>query len=160
MTDRQSDINTLTYAAPCALCPVYTYNQHTAYRLQITKCTYEKPQPIRISRKCNCHTLGEEKHIPWTSLHLLACLIGDFKLAFKNNLHLIVGVCVDEGRSLLKAVEPGTDGLVRVGFFTGYVSWFVIWDVGWNILYLERTSPRKAFSLAIRGGLNVDWACA
>jgi hypothetical protein len=26
--------------------------------------------------------------------------------------------------------------------------------------YLEYTSPRKAFSFAIRGGLKVDWALA
>jgi hypothetical protein len=76
--------------------------------------TYIKGQPIRRRRKGNLTSLGEIKHISRFRQHRLARLVGDLKLAFQDDLHLVVGVLVDERGALFETVEATRNRLVGV----------------------------------------------
>lgn len=48
----------------------------------------------------------------------LASLIADIELALQDDLHLVVGISVNEGSALFKSVDATADGLLRVDLVT------------------------------------------
>ena len=47
-------------------------------------------------------------------MHRLTGFITDVKLSLQDDLHLVIGVRVDQRRSLLKSVDSAADGLLGV----------------------------------------------
>ena len=47
-------------------------------------------------------------------MHRLASLITNVELALQDDLHLVVGISIDKGSSLLESVDATADGLLRV----------------------------------------------
>lgn len=114
-------------------------------------------QAVRFCRECYFAPFGEVQHVPCHCVHLLPCLVGDIEFALDDDLHLVVGVLVYQRRSLFEAVETCRYGFLRVDFIAGDGE-SIECIYAYGSTNLDITSPRKAFSLAMRGGLNVDWA--
>lgn len=83
------------------------------------RTTHVECQTIRLGRKGNLRSLGEIEHIAGTGSDLLACLIRDLELPLQDDLHLIVGVGVDERGTLLQTVEATRDGLLGIVLVAG-----------------------------------------
>lgn len=66
-----------------------------------------KPQPALLRLKSDDTPLGKEKHISLCRFDALSALIGDFKVAVDDDLHLVVGVGVDERGAGVEAKEAG-----------------------------------------------------
>lgn len=86
----------------------------------------EKSQPVILRRKGNLAPLGKEEHVPGLRCDLLPRLVRDFEAAFHDDLHLVVGVCIHKGRTLLEPIEACGYGRVGIHLFAGE-------DVAWCI---------------------------
>lgn len=86
------------------------------------KETHKKCQPVR--RRCERYlrALGEVEHVARSRRHLLARLVGDFKLALEDDLHFIVGIFVNQRGAFLQPVEAGRDGFVGIVLVTGHLA--------------------------------------
>jgi len=81
--------------------------------------TTVETQAIAVGGKCDFAALGEIEDIAGRGMNRLTSFIRDVEFSFHNDLHLIIGVGVDQRCALLKSVEPGTDGLLGVVLLTG-----------------------------------------
>ena len=84
--------------------------------LPLPPLPHKEAQPITIRRERNLGALGKIQHIARHGVHLLARLVLDVELALDDDLHLVVGVGVDERGALFEAVEAGGDGFFGVDF--------------------------------------------
>lgn len=103
-------------------------------------------------------------------MHLLARLVFDIIAAFDHDLHLVVGVRVDERVAFFESVEAAADGGGGVEVLAGRGGGLaggggLKWAGeggremgGREGAYLENTSPRNALLLEMHGGLKVDCA--
>lgn len=71
-----------------------------------------KPQPPLLRLERDHAPLGKEEHIALRRLDTLAALIRDFKVTVHDDLHLVVGIGVDERGAGVETVEAGGDGVV------------------------------------------------
>lgn len=115
-----------------------------------------------VGRKGNLRALGEVKNVALLRLDLVASLVADVKVAVDDELDLVVRVLVDKRSAFLEAVDAARDGRYFVILLAASMSLAVLSQTqavgGQKATNLETMSPRKAFSLAMRGGLNSDWA--
>lgn len=81
--------------------------------------TYVERQPVVVRRERDLRPLGEIKHISGGGSDLLARFIRDFELALEDDLHLVVGVGVDERGAFFQSVEATRDRLFGVVFLAG-----------------------------------------
>lgn len=81
--------------------------------------TYVERQPVVVRRERDLSPLGEIKHISRAGSDLLARFIRDFELALEDDLHLVVGVGVDERGAFFQSVEAARDRLFGVVFLAG-----------------------------------------
>lgn len=85
---------------------------------------HKEPQPALLRFKRNHAPLWKEEDIPLFRLHALPALIRNLKVAVNDDLHLVVGVGIDERGTRFEAVEARGDGVVfavAVGGFSGCV---------------------------------------
>lgn len=80
-----------------------------------------KRESIIVRLEGDLGALGEVKHVAGHGMHALARLVGDVEGALDDDLHLVVGVCVDEGGAFFEAVEACGEGLLGVDFVAGGV---------------------------------------
>ena len=71
-----------------------------------------KPQTPLLRLKSNHTPLGKEEDIALRRLDTLPTLIRDFEIAIHNDLHLVIGIGVDERGARVEAVEARGDGVV------------------------------------------------
>jgi hypothetical protein len=104
----------IIYAA--SFCGIHQYLSHLKKRRAARDQTYssladEESKTEVLSSEGDFGSLWEVEDIPLLGLNLLAGLVADGELAINNDLHLIVGVLVDERGALLEAVEASRDWL-------------------------------------------------
>lgn len=120
--------------------------------------TYVESQPVRGSGEGNLGALREVEDIAGLGDDLLTGLVRDLEFALQDNLHLVVRVLVDQRGTLLETVETARDrllGVIRLTICPSRLSNRSNRLCDATKAYLVETSPRKAFSLAINGGLKV-----
>ena len=71
-----------------------------------------KPQPPLLRLKSNHTPLGKEEDIALRRLDTLPALIRNFKVTIHDDLHLVIGIGVDERGARVEAVEARGDGVV------------------------------------------------
>ena len=78
-------------------------------------------QSSLLSRKPDLASLGKIEYIPWPTCDLLTRLIADGKVAFQDDLHLMVGVGVVERSTRFEPVEATGNGCLGLDFVTDEV---------------------------------------
>ncbi len=63
-------------------------------------------------------SLWEVEDVARRSMDLLSCLVGYLNFALDDDLHLMIRICIHEGRSLLQTIETTGDCLVGVILIT------------------------------------------
>lgn len=76
--------------------------------------TYVESVAKVVSSEGDLAALGKVKHVARHRVHLVAGLVADVEAALEDDLHLVVGVLVDERRAFGEAVEACRDGLFGV----------------------------------------------
>ncbi len=95
-------------------------------------------------------------------MNLLTRFVGNVEFSLHDDLHLVIGVSVDEWGACLESVEAARDrflGIILVA--VEMLDWACADGSSLSKcgrVHLEYTSPRNAFSLAIKGGLKEDCA--
>lgn len=95
-------------------------------RLSLPPLPAIKAQPTLLRLECNDATLRKEEDVPLRCLDALPALVRDLKIAVHDDLHLVVGVGVDERGARVEAVKARGDGVgcaVAVGAVSEGVSY-------------------------------------
>ena len=62
-------------------------------------------QAVRVCLECNNAALGEVENISRNRVHGLASLVADLELALKDDLHFVIGICVDKWCAFFEPVK-------------------------------------------------------
>ena len=87
----------------------------------MTYLTSVECQSSFLRRKSDLASLGEIKHISRPTCNLLTSLVADGKVAFQDDLHLMIGVGVVERSTWFEPVEATGDGCLGLDFVTDEV---------------------------------------
>jgi len=71
-------------------------------------------QAVGVGLEGNNAALGKVENITSNGVDGLTGLIADVELALQDDLHLVVGISVNKGSSLLESVDATADGLLGV----------------------------------------------
>ena len=97
----------LSYLLPTIQYPSRPESSSSSSNLRTTLLSLAgiESQPICLSLESDDSALGKVKHISRNSMYFLTGLIGNVKLPLDNDLHLMVGIGIDEWGAGFESVE-------------------------------------------------------